>query len=81
MTIRIAILALALAAAPALAGPSPQLALQVSNRLSTYGIHVAPEALTTKQAAALHTYMSSHGRFLDVRRYAKAILSDPDYRE
>ncbi len=81
MTIRIAILALALAAGPALAGPSPQLALSVANRLAFYGIQVEPELLTTSQAAALHTYMSSHRRYLEVQRYAKAVLSDPDYRD
>ncbi len=73
-------LALALAAAPSAADPHPQLALQVSLNLERYGIIVAPEALTTAQAAALHNFLSRESDYLVVRRRARAILRSPDYR-
>jgi hypothetical protein len=76
-----AALALALAAAPAVAAPNPQLAQSVSNRLAAYGIEVPPEALTTSQAAALHLLMASEKRYLVVRQRARTILTDPDFRD
>lgn len=74
-------IALALAAAPALAAPHPQLALSVAGRLAAYGIAVEPEALTTQQAAALHLLMVTEDRYLVVRQRARTILSDPDFRD
>ncbi len=77
-----ALVALLLLSSPAAAaGPNPQLALQVSQNLARYGIAVAPEALTVAQAAALHNVLSSRSDYLDVRRRARAILRDPDYRD
>ena len=82
LTALAALLALGVATAgPVAAGPNPQLALQVSHRLAFYGIDVAPQALTTPQAAALHLLMVSERGYLNVRRKARAILRNPDFRD
>lgn len=72
-----------LAAAPAFADPNPQLALSVANRLSSYGISVDPETLTTDQAGALHLMLVTKRDegYSYIRRRAKLILTNPRYRD
>ncbi|SHI75547.1 hypothetical protein SAMN04488012_102484 [Palleronia salina] len=77
-----AVLAVALTlSAPLSADPSPQLARSVADRLSRYGIDVAPGALTTAQAAALHILMVDGTPYLQVRRKARTILTSPEFRD
>lgn len=75
--------AMVLAAAPAFADPNPQLALSVAHRLSSYGIDVDPEALTTEQASALHLMLVTKRDegYSYIRRRAKLILTSPRYRD
>ena len=68
-------------AAPVMAAPPEQLTRSVATRLESYRIDVAPERLTTAQAAALHILLISGESYLDTRRRAKVILRNPDFRD
>ncbi len=74
-------LILAILAWPAFAAPSPQLTRFVANGLAMYGVPVAADDLTTQQAAALHHLLVTEKGYLNVRRKARAILRNPDFRD
>lgn len=76
-----AALALILTATLAQAAPPSQLSSSVERRLDVYGVHVDGERLTTAQAAALHLLLVSERGLLNVRRKARAILRNPDFRD
>ena len=69
------------AAAPVWSEPNRQLTQSIANRLARYGIDVAPGGLTTAQAAALHTMLVTAEEYHDIRRRARQILSDPQFRD
>ena len=75
------IAAVLLAAAPAWSEPNRQFTQSIANRLAPYGIDVAPGELTTAQAAALHTMLVTAEEYHDIRRRARQILSDPQFRD
>ena len=68
-------------AAPAVAGPNPQLTHLVAQRLDRIGIHVVPETLTTAQAAGLHMMLVSTRGYSNQRRKALVMLRRPDFRD